>query len=163
MIRETISLLGDASANASYELTGTELADTIRNRNSAFAAEKGVILEVDAGFAATIDSHRGSLLCLIASNLVQNAVVASKAGGRVWVSLADSGWAVILTVRDEGTGIPDEVQRHLFRPGRSGRPGGSGLGLAISQLMARQIEAEMVLLSTGPGGTTFRVTVPLKT
>jgi signal transduction histidine kinase len=162
MIRETITLLGDASANASYELTGTELAATIRDRNRAFAAEKGVLLEVDAGFAATLDSHRGSLLCLIASNLVQNAVVASRPGARVWVSLADTGWAVILTVRDEGAGIPDEVQQHLFRPGRSGRPGGSGLGLAISQLMARQIEAEMVLLSTGPGGTTFRVTVPLR-
>jgi signal transduction histidine kinase len=162
MIRETITLLGDASANASYELTGTELAATILERNKTFAAERGVILEVDSGFTAKLDSHRGSLLCLIASNLVQNAVVASEPGRSVWVSLVDSGWAVVLTVRDEGAGIPESVQKHLFRPGRSGRPGGSGLGLAISQLMARQIEAEMVLLSTGPGGTTFRVTLPLR-
>jgi signal transduction histidine kinase len=162
MIRETITLLGDSSANASYELTGTELASTIRERNCAFAREKGVALEVDKGFPGTIDSHRGSLLCLIASNLVQNAVVASKAGRKVSVSLVDTGWAVVLTVRDEGAGIPPAVQKHLFKPGRSGRPGGSGLGLAISQLMARQINAEMVLLSTGPGGSTFRVTLPYK-
>ena len=162
MIRETIALLADSSANATYELTGSELASTIRERNQAFAEERRVRLEVDAGFAATIDSHRGSLLCLIASNLVQNAVVASQPGGHVWVSLSHSGWAVVLAVRDEGTGIPESVQKHLFRPGRSGRPGGSGLGLAISQLMARQIGAEMVLLSTGPEGTTFRVTLPLR-
>lgn len=38
---------------------------------------------------------------------------------------------------------------------------GSGLGLAISQLLARQIGAEIALLSTGPGGTTFGVTLPV--
>jgi signal transduction histidine kinase len=65
-------------------------------------------------------------------------------------------------VRDEGPGIPEAVQKHLFKPGRSGRAGGSGLGLAISQLMARQIGAELVLLSTGPDGTTFRLTLPHK-
>jgi signal transduction histidine kinase len=54
------------------------------------------------------------------------------------------------------------MQKHLFKPGRSGRPGGTGLGLALSQLLARQIGAEMVLLSTGAGGTTFRVTLPHK-
>ena len=161
MIRETIALLGDASSNASYELTGYELAATILDRNKAFADEKGVVLGVDAGFPKTIDSHRGSLLCLIASNLVHNAVVASEPGGPVRVSLVDSGWAVVMTVSDEGAGIPESVQKNLFKPGRSGRPGGSGLGLAISQLLARQIGAEMVLLSTGPGGTTFRVTLPL--
>ena len=162
MIRETIALLGDASANASYELTGAELAATILERNRAVAADKGVTLEADQGFKANIDSHRGSLLCLIASNLVQNAVAATPPGGRVAVSLVDTGWAVVLTVRDQGPGIPDSVQKHLFRPGLSGRPGGSGLGLAISRLMARQIGAEMVLLSTGPEGTTFRVTLPLR-
>jgi signal transduction histidine kinase len=160
MIRETIALLGDASSNASYELTGRELAETIREGNKASALEKGVVLDVDKGFASTIDSHRGSLLCLIASNLVQNAVVASEPGRTVSVSLVNTGWAFVLTVRDEGAGIPESVQKHLFRPGRSGRPGSSGLGLAISQLIARQIGAEMVLLSTGPGGTVFRVTLP---
>ena len=48
-----------------------------------------------------------------------------------------------------------------FKPGRSSRPGGSGLRLAISQLLARQIGAELVLVSTGPAGTVFRVTMAL--
>jgi signal transduction histidine kinase len=160
MIRETISLLSDASASTTYELSGHELAKTIREANRASAAEKGVELEVNEGFGAMMDSHRGSLLCLIASNLLQNAIVATAKGRKVLVLLVDTGWATVLTVRDEGTGIPEAVQKHLFKPGRSGRPGGSGLGLAISQLMARQIGAELVLLSTGPDGTTFRLTIP---
>jgi len=157
MIRETVALLGDVSANASYELTGRDLASTIRDQNRTAAQEKGVLLEVDGGFDAHIDSHRGSLLCLIASNLVQNAIAATGSGRRVLVSLVDTGWSVVLTVRDEGSGIPESLQKHLFKPGRTGRPGGSGLGLAISRLLARQIGAEIVLLSTGADGTTFQV------
>jgi signal transduction histidine kinase len=160
MIRETIALLSDASSSTSYELTGRELAATIRTANQVSALERGVVLDVGEGFTTTMDSHRGSLLCLIASNLLQNAIAATDPGKQVLVSLVDTGWATVLTVRDEGAGIPESVQKHLFKPGRSGRPGGSGLGLAISQLMARQIGAELVLLSTGPEGTTFRLTLP---
>ena len=160
MIHETITLLGDANAHISYELSGRELAATIRERNKAVAAEKGVLLQVNDGFDAMIDSHCGSLLCLIANNLVQNAITATSSGRRVTVSLSDVGSAIVLQVQDEGSGIPDAVRAHLFKPGRSGRSGGSGLGLAISQLLARQIGAEIALLATGREGTTFSVTLP---
>jgi signal transduction histidine kinase len=67
---------------------------------------------------------------------------------------------VVITVADEGHGIPPELREHLFEPGRTGR-NGSGLGLAISRLLARQIGATLVLESTGPEGTTFTVTLPI--
>src|ERR1019366_8590198 len=107
MIHETVALLGDASAHASYELTGHELAATIRERNHAGATEKGVAFTVDGGFAATIDSHRGSLLCLIANNLVQNAVNATASGRRVIVSLVAADRTIVLTVQEEGSGVPE--------------------------------------------------------
>jgi signal transduction histidine kinase len=78
----------------------------------------------------------------------------------VAVSLDENSGVVVLKVRDEGSGIPDSVRQHLFKPGRSSRPGGSGLGLALSQLLARQIGANLVLLSTGPDGTVFSLTLP---
>jgi signal transduction histidine kinase len=160
LIQETVALLGDAGAHASYELTGQELAATIRSRNQPAAADKGVLLEVGPGFPGKLDSHRGSLLCLIACNLVQNAITATAPGRRVAVSLDENSGVVVLKVRDEGSGIPDSVRQHLFKPGRSSRPGGSGLGLALSQLLARQIGANLVLLSTGPDGTVFSLTLP---
>jgi len=162
MVRDMVALLGDASAHASYELTGGELATIIRDRNELSAREKNVILEVGEGFPGMIDSHRGSLLCLIANNLVQNAITATDAGRRVMVTFSGISGTLVLRVQDEGSGIPSGVRDHLFKPGRSGRPGGSGLGLAISRLLARQIGAEITLVSTGPGGTTFDVTLPLR-
>ena len=161
MIQETVALLRDIGANASYEIAGTELAAAIRERNQAAAAQRGVALDVATRFAGTLDSHRGGVLCLIASNLVQNAITASPPGRRVAVSLAEDKDDLVLEVVDEGSGIPAPQQAQLFVPGRSGRAGGSGLGLSISQLLARQIGAELTLAATGPAGTTFRLTLPL--
>ena len=161
MIQDTVAMLGDTSSQTAYELTGGELANTIRQRNAALAAQKGVDLVVEQEFATNIDSHRGSLLCLIATNLVENAIAATPAGRMVRVSLNIRDGCVTLLVADQGPGIPAAVRAHLFKPGRSGRPGGSGLGLAISQLLARQIGGELTLETTGPAGTTFCLKSPL--
>ena len=161
MIEETVGLLGDTATHTAYELTGHELAGITRQRNAALAEKKGVVFSVDGGFDQNLDSHRGSLLCLITSNLVQNAIDATDAGRRVGVVFHNGDGTVKVTVADEGRGIPEELREHLFEPGRSGRPGGSGLGLAISRLLARQIGATLALDATGPAGTRFSLTLPL--
>ena len=160
MIQDTVALLGDITTQNNYELTGRELTGIIRQRNAAAAEKKGVVFTVDDGFVENLDSHRGSLLCLITNNLVQNAIEATDAGRRVSVASRHGAGAVVITVADEGHGIPSELREHLFEPGRTGRSG-SGLGLAISRLLARQIGATLVLDSTGPEGTTFTVTLPI--
>ena len=159
IIQETVALLGDAGNKTSYELTASEITATIEKRNGAAAAEKGVKFRVSGGFEQSIDSHRGGLLCLIVGNLAQNAIAASSPGSSVSVTFHKTPESLCVAVSDEGHGIPDELRAHLFEPGRSGRSGGSGLGLAISQLLARQIGAALALGTTGPGGTTFHVTL----
>lgn len=161
MIHETVALLGDAGSQTSYELTGTDLASTIRERNSAAAIAKSVVLTVETRVRRSIDSHRGSLICLVATNLVQNALEATDPGRHVNVMLQDDGTTLLLRVSDEGHGIPESLREHLFEPGRTGRAGGTGLGLAISRLIARQIGATLELTGTSPAGTTFQLQIPL--
>jgi signal transduction histidine kinase len=161
IIQETVALLGDAANKTSYELTGDEMAGAISRRNAAVAAEKGVKFSVGGEFGQSLDSHRGGLLCLIVGNLAQNAIAATSAGNKVTVTFRSIAGSLSVAVSDEGSGIPDELRPHLFEPGRSGRTGGSGLGLAISQLLARQIGANLSLDATGPKGTTFALTLPL--
>lgn len=160
MIEDTVGLLSDTGASAGYDLTGRELATMLRERNRDEAARREAALQVTEGFPETIDSRRGTLLCLIGDNLIRNAIAATNAGRRVGVSLTCTAAIVTLRVADEGRGIPESVRPHLFTAGRSGRPGGSGLGLAISRLIARQIGADIELEHTGPEGTVFRVTLP---
>lgn len=160
LVQETVTLLGEANSGASFELTGEELAAVIGEQSRERAAERRIDLRVASRLDRALDNHRGSLLCLIAANLVQNAVAASPVGGAVSVELSRSGGDVVLTVSDEGPGIPEAIRGRLFDPGVSGRPGGTGLGLAISRLLARQMRGDLTLLLTGAGGTTFRTVVP---
>jgi len=161
MIQDVIALLGDVATQNSYELTGQELAAIIRQRNAASALKKGVIFADEGPFAESLDSHRGSVLCLVISNLVQNAIEATDPGRRVAIAYRNCEGMLKISVSDEGHGIPDGVRAHLFEPGQTGRAGGSGLGLAISRLLARQIGATLALDSSGPGGTVFSLTLPV--
>ena len=97
-------------------------------------------------------------LLQIASNLVENALRETPAGGRVTVAVAPG----LLSVSDTGPGIDAEDLPHAFerfylydKVGRD-RPVGSGLGLAI----VRQLAAAMggsVSVESSPAGTTFAV------
>jgi signal transduction histidine kinase len=160
LIAETVALLGDHSGQSTYDLSGPELAAIILDRNAPLSAKKGVLFSAQADFDQRLDSHRGSLVCLIANNLIENAVEATPSGGQVQARLTRIADRITLTVRDQGGGIPEGLQAHLFEPGRSGRPGGSGLGLAISRLLARQIGANLTLASTDASGTVFSLTFP---
>jgi len=162
MISEVVGLLGNASggASANYELDGAELAALVHQRSAAAAQARNVRVVVENRLGGTVDGHRGSVLCLIAANLVHNAIEATAAGHVVAVELLSGPQTVLLTVTDQGRGIPTELRSRLFEPGATGRPGGSGLGLTISRLLARQIGGELELVFTGDKGTVFRVLVP---
>lgn len=160
MIHETVGLLGDIGAGARYDLSGRELTAIIRDRNAPTAKAKGVQLRIQDGCDDTLENHRGSILCLIATNLVQNAIEASAPDTRVTVTLAHNDTSIVLTVADEGPGISAEIAPHLFTPGRSSRAGGTGLGLAISRQLAAQIGGELTLVSTGSSGTIFSLVLP---
>jgi signal transduction histidine kinase len=159
MIQETVTMLGERSSETAYEMSGHDLGAALRVRHQPAAQAAGVTLQVDGGFAPCIDSNRGNLLCLIAGNLIENAIQASPAGGTVRTNLDLADDCLRLTVTDEGPGIPEEVQERLFQPGRSSKAGGTGLGLAISHLLALQIAADLALVKTGARGTTFSVTL----
>ncbi len=111
------------------------------------------------------------LLHRVAVNLMLNAVQATDGASRVQVEVREAGSAelppgvtlgsaVLLRVRDEGPGIPEDLRERLFEPFVSGRVGGSGLGLAIVQ---RAVEAHrgIILVESTPGeGTVFSVLLP---
>jgi signal transduction histidine kinase len=161
LIRDTVFMLRDTGADSAFDLTGHEIASIVRDRNVPVAAEKGVQLNVTGSFDRSMESHRGGILCLIAGNLVQNAIVATDSGKKVTVEFKNEGDRMRLVVSDEGRGIPSERKARLFEPGQSSRQGGTGLGLALSQLMARQIGASLVMVRTGPTGTEFEVSLGL--
>jgi PAS domain S-box-containing protein len=104
-----------------------------------------------------------SLMRLALRNLVSNALKFSPAGSSVLLRIADSDdpVALIIDVADSGAGIPDDLLTSLFARGSRGRDANAGHGLGL--YIVRQVMAlhggSVEVLSTGSGGTTFRLVV----
>ena len=97
------------------------------------------------------------------TNLIRNAgqaILASGKPGGIRVSASREGERVHVDIADTGPGLPRGVQENLFAPfAGSGLSGGTGLGLAIVRDLARLNGGDVALVSTGPDGTCFRVTL----
>ncbi len=159
MIDQMVSVLRDETTGIHYELTFEELRECLMNKLEPLAEKRQVRFTVGEAPAAVIDSHRGNLLLLIAVNLVENAIQFSEPDASVRLDFTRAGERVVLTVCDEGPGLPRKIREQLFQPGCSSRPGGTGLGLALSKHLAQLIGAELELEKSDPTGTCFTVTL----
>src|SRR5579883_2501480 len=101
------------------------------------------------------------------SNLIVNAIQASKSEGRVMVFLEDSDQYAFIKVQDTGIGITLEHQSRIFdrfyrvNDDRSRQTGGSGLGLAIAQAIVKAHKGSIQVQSQPGLGSTFTVRLPL--
>jgi two-component system, OmpR family, sensor histidine kinase KdpD len=97
-------------------------------------------------------------------NLVSNAVRHSPTGGRIEVGVHANGNAIEFAVRDDGPGIPAEVQERIFEPFERFDPGsgvGTGLGLPVSRRLAEVLGGRLSLKSAPGAGAVFTVSLPL--
>lgn len=99
-------------------------------------------------------------------NLLSNAVKFTQAGKRVGIDAASEGDRFIITVWDEGEGIPDEYLNSIFNPfeqvkgSKIAKEKGTGLGLAISRRLI-EMHHGTITVSSQPGkGSRFTITLP---
>ena len=97
-------------------------------------------------------------------NVLQNAVQHTPPGGSVSVDIRQEPEAVRIRVTDEGPGIPPDDQRRIFdrfvQLDAARRGQGTGLGLPIARWIAEAHSGTLELERSGPGGTTFCVSLP---
>ena len=100
-------------------------------------------------------------------NLIDNAIYATPAGGKVIVSLNQSESYAIVQVQDTGVGMEPEKQRYIFnrfyriQHDRSRHTGGSGLGLAIASAIVHAHQGTITVQSQSGEGSTFTIYLPL--
>jgi two-component system sensor histidine kinase PilS (NtrC family) len=96
-------------------------------------------------------------------NLATNGLRAMPGGGRLRLSGAEtSSEGVVLTVRDDGIGIPPEEIESLFQPFHGTFAKGSGLGLAIVHRIVTDYNGEIQVSSQPGAGTTIAVKLPAR-
>ncbi len=108
----------------------------------------------------------GSELNQVWTNLVDNAIDAMGGSGRLEITArpAPGGDGVVVEIGDSGPGIPPETAAHVFDPffTTKGVGAGTGLGLYISRSIVERHGGRLEVASTGPGGTTFRASLPAR-
>jgi len=105
----------------------------------------------------------GSELNQVWTNLIVNAIEAMPEGGRLKVRTKLEPVDVMVEVRDNGPGIPLEVQARIFEPFFTTKPvgEGTGLGLDTSMRIVRRHHGN-IRFETKPGDTCFQVRLPLR-
>ena len=126
------------------------------------ARAKGLTIEAD--IAALLFTGDRELLSHVWTNLLENAVRFTPAGGTVSVRLAAQDGAALVLVRDTGIGMPPEVLARIFEQFYQADPArreGSGLGLPLAKRIVELHGGTLRAESAPAAGTTFRVTLPL--
>ena len=140
------------------------LADT-RTIIDVQAAAKHVAFEVTAPATLPVTADRRATQQILL-NLLSNAVKFTDEGGRVRLRVRDCGKTVLITIADDGMGIPEAQLKKLGRPFEqienelTRTRKGTGLGLAIARSLVDLQGGRMRIASTVDAGTVIAIRMP---
>ncbi len=146
------------------EISRFNLSETLAESILAYESkieEKGISLECDMDDVFVNSS--ASLLEIVFSNLISNAVKFTEAGGSISVELKEENDSAIISVSDTGCGMSRDVGIRIFDKfyqGDTSHSGeGNGLGLALVKKVIDIIGGEISVTSEVGKGSTFTVTI----
>ena len=159
-VEEMDRMIGGYLAFARGE--GTEQAEpvdlsVILDEVAAGARRAGAVLELDVPSGLTL-KLRADAVRRAVTNLVDNA---RRHARHVTLAAVSQGRSVLVTVDDDGPGIPADKRESVFRPFESGSSGGTGLGLTIARDIVRAHGGEIVLEDSPLGGLRARIRLPV--
>ncbi len=130
--------------------------------------EAGHTLSVNVTDEPLLVEGDAARLTQVLSNLLSNAVRYTPAPGSIVVTLARDGDTAVLSVKDNGEGIPPDTLTHVFEmfyQGTNTRPGpgaGLGIGLTLAKTLVELHKGTLTVTSPGKGlGSEFKLRLPL--
>ncbi|HFD16123.1 MAG TPA: HAMP domain-containing histidine kinase, partial [Rhodospirillales bacterium] len=124
------------------------------------SARDDIRVETEVPPDLTVSADRDQLYRVLL-NLLRNAEQVLGEDGKVRIAATREDGAVVLTVEDNGPGVPEKVRERLFQPFAAGNAGGgTGLGLAICKEILRAHGGDIALARSDSRGTRFRLWLP---
>lgn len=129
--------------------------DVIQNIKASPQTPKNLNLEIQVNSAMILgyaDKLKQAFL-----NISMNAVQAmlNNENPKLVIKLETFGDEVVLSIKDNGSGMPEEVKKRIFEPFFTTKPKGTGLGLAITHKVLESHQAQMQIHSEMGVGTEF--------
>ena len=125
-----------------------------------------VSVQVELGGIAAVVKLSGAMLRQCVCNLVQNAIEASPPGSKVLVRGSIEGDIFVLSVADQGPGVPIDARERIFDPFVSTKPselssGGMGMGLSLVWRALNAAGGSIHVTDADGGGAEFIARIPL--
>jgi signal transduction histidine kinase len=131
-----------------------EIAGEVVELYDAAAEQDGTRLTVAGDREVLVTGDRDLIFDAIA-NLVDNAIKHGRAGGRIVVTNENIDGSAVISIADDGPGIPTDEYQHVFkrfyRLEHSRYTPGNGLGLSLVAAVARLHGARIEMLDNAPG------------
>ncbi len=122
----------------------------VQNINLEFSADDNVQIQLQV-----------ALFKRALYNLLKNSIKAMPKGGKISLNIFKEKGKVLISIEDNGPGVPPEIQDKIFEPFVHGRQSGTGLGLYMVNYAITTVHKGRIWFNTKPGkGTTFYIEIP---
>jgi PAS domain S-box-containing protein len=149
------------------EISLPQLCEDVLEEQSVRANQKNIKVETFFDPSILTVKTDPNLMRMIVTNIYTNAVKYTREGGTIHLGVGKKDDALLITIEDNGMGIPigdqDAIFSKLFRAGNAVRnvPDGTGLGLYIVKEAVYVLRGNISFTSTEDIGTTFEVVLPM--
>lgn len=170
LVNDILDMEKIESGKIEFQLKPVELMPVLRQAlesNRAYGEQYDVSFELESdlpGIMLNVDANR---LMQILANLLSNAAKYSPAGDKVMVDVMRIGNRIRVTVKDHGSGIPEQFRDRIFQKfaqadsSDTRKKGGTGLGLSITKAIVEQMGGSIGFNSEPDVLTIFFVEFPV--
>jgi signal transduction histidine kinase len=125
------------------------------------ALSKPILIDLRKAPALSEVEHDSDQIHQVLLNLLLNSIQAIDGKGVIEVAIEESGNNAVISVADNGRGIPHEHLPNIFRPFYTTKGNGTGLGLSLARRIVEEHHGRIEVTSSLGKGTKFIVTLPL--
>jgi signal transduction histidine kinase len=137
--------------------------ERVKNLLANQMAKKSITFSITGAEAGNTFFVAGDKLSQVFLNLILNAIDAVPDRGAIAVSIKKQDNTMLVSVEDNGLGVPPENREKIFTPFYSSKEGGTGLGLSISRKIIESYGGKITVSPAENGGSCFTVTLPDQT
>jgi signal transduction histidine kinase len=164
-IDQLAKIAGDFSQFANInnvQLETFDVAEVLTSVIALYGHGEGVTIHYQPSIASLVRADKMQLNRLF-TNLIKNAIEAVDETHEVVIHIQQQHTdnAVIISIADNGKGIPQDMQGRIFTPNFTTKTSGTGLGLAICKGIVESINGTIQFSTEANVGTTFTVMLPL--
>lgn len=160
LIQDVLLFARGESIGRDCILVSELLAEVIQTVEPLMLSHEIAFTTVDHCFGVKTVGDKKALFGALV-NLLENAMQATPAGGKICLSGNQSGNQLRVSVQDSGPGITQETQQKIFEPFFTTKGQGTGLGLAIAMGVAKAHGGTLELSSAIGEGAEFVISLPL--